>query len=505
MLLLLLSSLFVLSNGVTQMALHRQMNLTKTKNVISNVPMALQPQPIALNQFVANLEGEFDAKSLIEKLIGTDPAKVDRDPTKVFDAKNLIEELVDADPAKVKEVVALVEIMLQAAQADLDRLTLESTNANSAYDTAVSTYDAAVVAQVDGVAAEEKRIAARAVAAGLEEQAITDALSAKNIAEGAKTEAQDNLDAEKTRLEAEIASLKQVISILNGLVASGISVPQDGIYSWFKPTSANTVWPSSIGGIKGALIEGTVTVVTEAGNGAKSPISYLKGTRDSVYDFGAIVPETFTICSMSRYTTTTNQGRVLQGSPANWLHGHWHRQTGVCHYGHGWNTPHQNPPNTNWLIMCGSSDATQAVYENGVALPLVGSARAGNQNIWVNGGSHGGERSDWGVAEIITWDRVLTVTEIEQVSLAMRTELGVECAAGYKSTTDVGGWGAINGRGGGETVGCAECAILCSTINGCESYECGPTDQKCNLNKVGSVYSGQGYHDYLFCKKEIEI
>lgn len=215
MLLLLFSSLVVLSNGVPQMALHPQMNLTR----------GLQPQPMELQKFVANLKGKFDAKTLIEKLVDTDPANV-------FDDKSLIKELVEADPAKVKEVVALVEAMVQAAQADLDRLTLESTNANSAYDAAVSKYDAAVVTQVKAQAAEEARIVAavaaekirvdaRVVAAGLEAQAITDAQSAKDVAEGAKTGAQDNLDAEKTVKEAEIASLKQVISVLEGLIPNG--------------------------------------------------------------------------------------------------------------------------------------------------------------------------------------------------------------------------------------------------------------------------------------------
>jgi hypothetical protein len=171
MLLLLLSSLFVLNSGLP-MKLTPQRNLTGTDN----------------------MKNIFDAKQAI-----LDVSAV----KKGFDAQSLIEELADADPAKVAEVVALVQAMLDAAQADLSRLTLLSTDADSAYDDAVSTYDAAVVAQTTGVAALA--------------QAVTDAQSAKDVAAGARTGAQTNLDAEKSRLESEIASLEQVITILGGL------------------------------------------------------------------------------------------------------------------------------------------------------------------------------------------------------------------------------------------------------------------------------------------------
>lgn len=116
-----------------------------------------------------------------------------------FDAKRLIQEVVDADPAKVAEVITLVQHLYDTAAADLRRLEVASTDANTAYDTAVAGYDAAVAAQISAA------------------QDVTNANSDKAAAQAAKTSAEGNLDAEKTRLEGEMASLLQVIEILGGL------------------------------------------------------------------------------------------------------------------------------------------------------------------------------------------------------------------------------------------------------------------------------------------------
>lgn len=78
------------------------------------------------------------------------------------------------------------------------------------------------------------------------------------------------------------------------------------------------------------------------------------------------------------------------------------------------------------------------------------------------------------------------------------------CAPNYTQRRgDIHGWGALDGRGGGEKVrNCAACAALCDQIGACRSYECSPTELKCNLNADAEPNNHLDYMDYMFCAKE---
>merc|ERR1712048_948517 len=53
-----------------------------------------------------------------------------------------------------------------------------------------------------------------------------------------------------------------------------------------------------------------------------------------------------------------------------------------------------------------------------------------------------------------------------------------------------------------EELPCNECGKLCSDRSTCLSYECSPTDLKCNLNSDANPNRG-AYGDYNFCTKQI--
>jgi len=82
-----------------------------------------------------------------------------------------------------------------------------------------------------------------------------------------------------------------------------------------------------------------------------------------------------------------------------------------------------------------------------------------------------------------------------------------DCMDGYeKKVGDISGFGYVTvggqRRGGGETVEeCDECGELCSDIDACLSYECSPTQKKCNLN-VKRLPERAAYLDFAFCAKE---
>merc|ERR1719445_1046283 len=75
-----------------------------------------------------------------------------------------------------------------------------------------------------------------------------------------------------------------------------------------------------------------------------------------------------------------------------------------------------------------------------------------------------------------------------------------ECATGYYAQSgDIPG----NGIGGLQQVtNCNHCAAKCWSDGNCSSYECSPTELKCNLN-TGRNPTAPAYKDYVFCTKNI--
>lgn len=390
------------------------------------VPVDLQPTP------KKNATG-----NVIQQIL---THKNDNQPAKFL--MNLFDGL---DPGQIQTVVGLVRALLLTSEQELDQITLAATNAGDAFATSTADLNTAIVANDTGFRDSTQVFDDGVnVAQGLYDTTVTDltsardqnitrlqadvaaATSAHDAAERAKNVANKVEKDESARLQTEIDSLKSVISLLTNV--KGLNpIPEDGLVSWFKPSSASVNWPSYVGDFRG-VVHGSSppTVVTEAGNGALVPITYLKGSNETKFHFGAVVLSTFTICSMSRYTGNENIGRILQGdATVNWLHGHWGKTVGAAYYV-GWKARGVMDQNTrtHWVIVCGSSDPTQGVYVNGVekAVDLeAGHGSPKDGNLWIN--SETTELSDWGVAEVITWNRVLSGAEILTVSKAMQTEL----------------------------------------------------------------------------------
>ena len=145
----------------------------------------------------------------------------------------------------------------------------------------------------------------------------------------------------------------------------------------------------------------------------------LRGTTKSIIDFGAVIKSDFTICSATRYTGG-RYGRILQGSGANWLHGHhgWHYnygsedfpRAGYAAYNGASTSTHNVKPVTDWVVMCGSNAGSNLKIANGkdVGIAVGGT---GNIGLRINSGDTATQASDFEVAEVITWDRGLTEAE----------------------------------------------------------------------------------------------
>ena len=204
-------------------------------------------------------------------------------------------------------------------------------------------------------------------------------------------------------------------------------IPQNGLYSWFKSSALGksgnigSSWPSAVGKFTAKPTRGTVTTVTTTGFGSKGPVRAVQGTTASSYAFGNILTDRYTICSITRYTGG-NRRRILTGSRANWLHGHWNGGAGIAHYD-GWigSSGNQMKSPDDWVIMCGTS---QSVLVHGKKIVTRNNHIAGNQNVVINAGAQSGEKSDWAVAEIITWNRGLSEKELQAANNYLHTVIG---------------------------------------------------------------------------------
>ena len=182
--------------------------------------------------------------------------------------------------------------------------------------------------------------------------------------------------------------------------------------AWFKSEDAGPAWKSAVGSWQARVTKGSVTRRFNAGSGAAVPVAHLTGLTNAGLDFGKIMKPDFTICSISRYVEGGRMGRILQtGHSPNFLHGHHHHRTGVAHY-NAWVTPWDVPSNTDWLVMCGNNKGVVYVGNERRNIAVRhGVLHNADFNLYINEG-FANEASDFGVMEVITWNRALSEDEM---------------------------------------------------------------------------------------------
>jgi len=198
--------------------------------------------------------------------------------------------------------------------------------------------------------------------------------------------------------------------------------PAPGLFSWFRSDQSSTSnWTSLVGGFV-AVYTGTVSATSTGVCDNYVCGTFISGSSSATINFGAILPATYTICSVSQYAGSQNvsSGRILQGQSSDWLHGHANGQVGVANYG-TWITPNTSNSNFNWLVMCGSSDQEASVdvgrFVGNNTISQQVSQTSGNVvgNVTVNFGMQASQTSAWNIMEVITWDRILSVGEVYNV------------------------------------------------------------------------------------------
>ena len=178
-------------------------------------------------------------------------------------------------------------------------------------------------------------------------------------------------------------------------------------------------WLDARGSNHATLSGSGLTELRKKGHGAFGEVAALQGTTLSKINFGPVIKDEFTICSVTRYTGGT-MGRILQGAEKNWLHGHhsYHGldKAGVAYY-ESWKTDmlENVQPVTNWVVMCGTNAASQLKLVNGVDVGT-DTGGSGGVTLQVNQGSKADQKSNFAIVEVVVWDRGLTNEEMYEAS-----------------------------------------------------------------------------------------
>eukprot|EP00937_MAST-01D_sp_MAST-1D-sp2_P001333 g1333.t1 len=185
-----------------------------------------------------------------------------------------------------------------------------------------------------------------------------------------------------------------------------------GLHARFEQSSLRygskvNVWRAS-GGYMGFRVAGNVPVRKERG------VQFAHGDKKAQYSFGKVVPELFTLCSVTR-SPAGDDGTVLVGSDEHWYHGHYGGESGVCRYGEA----HKRDASADlfiarkdgWVVLCNSND------------PAAGGGQ-GDQELLINSGIVGSvSPSAWDAADILIWKRVLTLGEMQQMTGYLHSRL----------------------------------------------------------------------------------
>ena len=187
---------------------------------------------------------------------------------------------------------------------------------------------------------------------------------------------------------------------------------------------------------RNAVATGTINTTTSTGNGANGSIKSISGTSSSFIEWPAnSIPEKFTICSITRYTGTENNKRILTARNAtstdDWIHGHKGGKRGVVYYT-DYKTNSSPDFNltgniTDWVVTCAKNDTITPtnIYINGAPSGIKGGGQ-GKLRLAINkldDNSIINQQSDFALSYIIIWDTILTDTALKIVSSALMNYL----------------------------------------------------------------------------------
>jgi hypothetical protein len=133
-----------------------------------------------------------------------------------------------------------------------------------------------------------------------------------------------------------------------------------------------------------------------------------------------ILPATYTLFHVTRYTGGSNQRIYTANSGTNWLSGHWSNLSGAAFH-EGWiSQPSGSLHGNNWVI---STDQNSLYRSNGVTRGSSGGSASAA--LGINTANWSGESSTYQTAEVIVYNRTLNAGEYASVESYLATKYGI--------------------------------------------------------------------------------
>lgn len=195
-----------------------------------------------------------------------------------------------------------------------------------------------------------------------------------------------------------------------------------GLVGWYKGEEWNgTSWPDS---------SGNGNNVTSIYGNVESQGRFIYGrTNDYMVFPSAILPSTYTLFHIAKYNGPKKERIFCSNDSVNWLSGFHGGKSGVAYHDvNDWVTQSASTsfPLSDVLI----STDQKALYR-GNGTNLVVNASGVSCNLRING--QYGEWSDWAVAEVIVYNRELSLSEIQQVEAYLNVRNGEIDSASIQS------------------------------------------------------------------------
>ncbi len=194
-----------------------------------------------------------------------------------------------------------------------------------------------------------------------------------------------------------------------------LQLVNSGIIGWFDSGSySSTQWADKTGtgnGVstatyrRGTIGEGVITL-----NG----IPVLSGgTGDGIRFTAAILPPVYTLFTLARYTAATNRQRIFDGVTGTWFSGFYNGKSGVASH-NGFITDQVDIHGDSWVL---SVDQNNLYRSNLVDRTKFAPGSPSYDRLSINYGAGvaTNELSEWAVAEIVVYNRALTLAEIKQM------------------------------------------------------------------------------------------
>jgi len=181
----------------------------------------------------------------------------------------------------------------------------------------------------------------------------------------------------------------------------------------YNPTTKLWLNRGSGANLTNFITKGSVTAKESVAGGITASLMALMGTTSTALNFGPMLNSaTWTLCSLTRYSGT-NRREILAGT--NFFHGHYNGVAGVARYGS--NTTQvvldQIVPDVEWVPICGRSrgSAPGNVWVGNEQVGTNASLGRAFSTLYINGGLY---KSDFAIAELIQWNKILTDAEMQE-------------------------------------------------------------------------------------------